>query len=77
MSSRTRSSSGACGQRTGSALSGASPSTGTWRAASTVYVKKGAHILGDVIAHSIVLHEEAKIDGTITAPHGMRIERGV
>jgi predicted acyltransferase (DUF342 family) len=43
---------------------------------STVYVKKGAHILGDVIARAIVLHEDAKIDGTITAPHGMRIERG-
>jgi len=43
---------------------------------STVHVKKGAHILGDVKAKSIVLHEEAKIDGTIEAPHGMRIERG-
>jgi len=43
---------------------------------STVYVKKGAHILGNVISRSIVLHEEAKIDGTIEAPHGMRIERG-
>jgi predicted acyltransferase (DUF342 family) len=43
---------------------------------STVYVRKGALILGDVIARSIVLHEDAKIDGTITAPHGMRIERG-
>ena len=43
---------------------------------STVYVKKGAHILGNVIAKSIVLHEEAKIDGMIQAPHGMRIERG-
>ena len=43
---------------------------------STVYVKKGAHILGNVIARSIVLHEDAKVDGTITAPHGMRIERG-
>jgi predicted acyltransferase (DUF342 family) len=40
----------------------------------TVYVKKGAHILGDVIAQSIVLNEDAKIDGTIEAPHGMRIE---
>jgi predicted acyltransferase (DUF342 family) len=39
-------------------------------------VKKGAHILGDVIAKSIVLHEEAKIDGTIEAPHGMQIVRG-
>jgi predicted acyltransferase (DUF342 family) len=49
---------------------------GNVESGSTVYVKKGAHILGDVIAWSIVLHEDAKIDGTITAPHGMRIERG-
>ena len=49
---------------------------GNVESGSTVYVKKGAHILGDVIARSIVLHEDAKIDGTITAPHGMRIERG-
>jgi predicted acyltransferase (DUF342 family) len=49
---------------------------GNVESGSTVYVKKGAHILGDVIARSIVLHEDAKIDGIITAPHGMRIERG-
>ena len=49
---------------------------GNVESGSTVYVKKGAHILGDVIARAIVLHEDAKIDGTITAPHGMRIERG-
>jgi predicted acyltransferase (DUF342 family) len=49
---------------------------GNVESGSTVYVKKGAHILGDVIARSIVLHEDAKVDGTITAPHGMRIERG-
>jgi hypothetical protein len=24
-----------------------------------------------------VLHEDAKIDGTIEAPHGLRIERGI
>ncbi len=42
---------------------------------STVHVKRGAHILGDVKARNIVLHEEAKIDGTIEAPHGLRIER--
>jgi len=41
-----------------------------------VMVKKGAHILGNVIANAITLHEDAKIDGTIEAPHGMRIERG-
>ena len=50
---------------------------GNVESGSTVYVKKGAHILGNVIAQSIVLHEDAKIDGTIEAPHGMRIERGV
>jgi predicted acyltransferase (DUF342 family) len=49
---------------------------GNVESGSTVYVKKGAHILGDVIAKSIVLHEDAKIDGTIEAPHGMQIERG-
>ena len=49
---------------------------GNVESGSTVYVKKGAHILGNVIARSIVLHEDARIDGTITAPHGMRIERG-
>jgi predicted acyltransferase (DUF342 family) len=43
---------------------------------STVYVKRGAHILGNVKAKSIVLHEDARIDGTIEAPHGLRIERG-
>jgi len=48
---------------------------GNVESGSTVYVKKGAHILGNVIARSIVLHEDAKVDGTITAPHGMRIER--
>jgi len=41
-----------------------------------VYVKKGAHILGDVIAKEIFLHEDAKIDGTIEAPHGMHIGWG-
>ena len=49
---------------------------GNVESGSTVFVKRGAHILGDVKAKSIVLHEEAKIDGTIEAPHGLRIERG-
>jgi len=42
-----------------------------------VFIKKGAHILGDVISKSITLHEDAKVDGTIEAPHGLRIERDV
>ncbi|WP_321506082.1 polymer-forming cytoskeletal protein [uncultured Methanoregula sp.] len=49
---------------------------GNVESGSTVHVHKGAHILGDVIAKSIVLHEDAKVDGTIEAPHGLRIERG-
>jgi predicted acyltransferase (DUF342 family) len=49
---------------------------GNVESGSIVYVRKGAHILGDVKAKSIVLHEEAKVDGTIEAPHGLRIERG-
>ncbi|HEX3001420.1 MAG TPA: polymer-forming cytoskeletal protein, partial [Methanoregula sp.] len=49
---------------------------GNVESGSTVFVKRGARILGDVRAKSLVLHEEAKIDGTIEAPHGMRIERG-
>lgn len=49
---------------------------GNVESGSTVYVRKGAHILGNVKAKSIVLHEDAKIDGTIEAPHGLRIERG-
>nr|WP_319377332.1 polymer-forming cytoskeletal protein [uncultured Methanoregula sp.] len=49
---------------------------GNVESGSTVHVRKGAHILGNVIAKSIVLHEDAKVDGTIEAPHGLRIERG-
>jgi predicted acyltransferase (DUF342 family) len=49
---------------------------GNVESGSTVFVKKGAHILGDVKAKSIVMHEDAKIDGTIEAPHGLRITRG-
>jgi predicted acyltransferase (DUF342 family) len=49
---------------------------GNVESGSAVHVRKGAHILGDVIAKSIILHEDARVDGTIEAPHGMRIERG-
>lgn len=49
---------------------------GNVESGTTVYIKKGAHILGNVRAKSIVLHEDAKVDGTIEAPHGLRIERG-
>ena len=48
---------------------------GNVESSDEVYVKKGAHILGDVIAKTIRLHEDARIDGTIEAPHGLHIER--
>lgn len=47
---------------------------GNVESAEEVVVHKGAHILGNVIAKSLRLHEEAKVDGTIEAPHGLRIE---
>jgi predicted acyltransferase (DUF342 family) len=47
---------------------------GSVEGGGTVSVKKGAHVLGNVIAKSLTLHEDAKIDGTIEAPHGLRIE---
>ena len=48
---------------------------GNVESADEVVIKKGAHILGNVIAQSLRLHEDAKIDGTIEAPHGLHIER--
>jgi predicted acyltransferase (DUF342 family) len=47
---------------------------GSVEGGGTVSVKKGAHVLGNVIAKSLTLHEDAMIDGTIEAPHGLRIE---
>ena len=47
---------------------------GSVEGGGTVSVNKGAHVLGNVIAKSLTLHEDAKIDGTIEAPHGLRIE---
>ena len=49
---------------------------GNVESSGKLYVKKGAHILGDVIAKEIFLHEDAKIDGTIEAPHGMLSDGG-
>jgi predicted acyltransferase (DUF342 family) len=56
-------------------VAGGSTIHGNVEGGGTVFVKKGAHILGDVIAKSLTLHEDAQIDGTIKAPHGLRIER--
>ncbi|QYZ78931.1 acyltransferase [Methanofollis formosanus] len=40
-----------------------------------VTVAERVRILGDVVATSLVLHEEARIDGVIRAPKGVRIDR--
>ena len=54
-------------------VSGGSTIHGNVESSGKVYVKKGAHILGDVIAKELFLSEDAKIDGIIEAPHGMHI----
>ncbi|MBP2146193.1 putative acyltransferase (DUF342 family) [Methanofollis sp. W23] len=41
----------------------------------TVSVAERVRILGDVVASSLVLHENAHVDGTIRAPQGVRITR--
>lgn len=40
-----------------------------------VQIGAGVHILGDVRCGSLILHENARVDGTIKAPEGVRIER--
>lgn len=40
-----------------------------------VVIRKDAHILGNAISKTLVLHEDARIDGMIKAPNGLRIER--
>jgi len=41
-----------------------------------VSVAPTAHVLGDVAGLSLVLHEDALVEGMIRAPEGVRIERG-
>ncbi|MDD3623058.1 MAG: polymer-forming cytoskeletal protein [Methanofollis sp.] len=41
----------------------------------TVNIAERVRILGDVVASSLVLHENAHVDGTIRAPEGVRIIR--
>jgi predicted acyltransferase (DUF342 family) len=40
-----------------------------------VVVSSGVHILGDVRCGSLTIHEDARVDGTMKAPEGVRIER--
>jgi predicted acyltransferase (DUF342 family) len=39
-------------------------------------IEEGAHILGNVSCRRLTLHEDARIDGVIRAPGGLKIERG-
>lgn len=39
-------------------------------------VEEGVHILGNVSCRRLTLHEDARIDGVIRAPGGLKIERG-
>jgi predicted acyltransferase (DUF342 family) len=48
---------------------------GDIRSDKSATVSKGVHVLGSALSGSIVLHEEAVIDGLIKAPEGLRIER--
>jgi len=59
----------------GITVAGGTAIHGNVESGDEIVVKKGAHILGNVIARSLRMHEEAKIDGTIEAPHGLHIER--
>jgi len=58
----------------GITVAGGTTIHGNVESADEVVVSKGARILGNVIAKSLRMHDEAKIDGTIEAPHGLRIE---
>lgn len=40
-----------------------------------VVIQRGAHILGDVSCKELTLHEDARVDGIIRAPDGLKIEK--
>jgi len=40
-----------------------------------VKIEQGAHILGNVSCRGLTLHEDARVDGVIRAPGGLKIER--
>ncbi|MDN7024543.1 acyltransferase [Methanoculleus sp. FWC-SCC1] len=45
------------------------------RSDGDVTIPRGVRILGDVVCKKLTLHEEARVDGTIRAPDGLKIER--
>ena len=40
-----------------------------------VVVEQEVHVLGDVSCRGLTLHEDARVDGVIRAPGGLKIER--
>ncbi|MDI6719224.1 MAG: polymer-forming cytoskeletal protein [Methanomicrobiales archaeon] len=44
-------------------------------AEGSIQIEKDAHILGSASAGSLTLHEDARIDGIIKAPNGLKIQR--
>ena len=48
---------------------------GNIHSAGDVVICEGVHILGDVQCSNLTLNEEARLDGTIKAPLGVRIVR--
>ncbi|RXE57074.1 acyltransferase [Methanoculleus taiwanensis] len=48
---------------------------GDLRSDGDVTLEQSVRILGDVICRRLTLHEEARVDGTIRAPGGLKIER--
>ena len=40
-----------------------------------VVIEQGVHILGNVSCRGLTLHEDARVDGVIRAPGGLKIER--
>jgi len=49
---------------------------GDVRGGGDVTIERGVHVLGDVACRKLTLHEEARVDGVIRAPEGLKIERG-
>jgi predicted acyltransferase (DUF342 family) len=48
---------------------------GDLRSDGDVTIARDVRILGDVVCKRLTLHEEARVDGTIRAPEGLKIER--
>ncbi|NLA38670.1 MAG: acyltransferase [Methanomicrobiales archaeon] len=48
---------------------------GDLQSAGDAVIERGVHILGSVSCRGLTLHEDARVDGVIRAPGGLKIER--